>query len=275
MTSSIAEQLDAAVAPIRARTSVRPRVGLVLGSGLGSVVSAVSEPVRVPYQEIPNFPTATVQGHAGELIVGTMADVPVAVLSGRVHLYEGYSAAQAVFPVRVLGHLGVDAVIVTNASGGIRADFRPEDVMVIRDHINLTGTNPLVGPNPQALGVRFPDMSAAYDFELAKIAHRAAASQELWLKDGVYAGVLGPSFETPAEIRMLRTLGADAVGMSTVLEVIALRHMGVRVLGLSCITNAAAGLSASALSHEEVGVVAQAIQSRLVPLIVQTVRLMG
>ncbi|MEL7370138.1 MAG: purine-nucleoside phosphorylase, partial [Myxococcota bacterium] len=227
------------------------------------------------YQEIPNFPTATVSGHAGELVLGHMGGVAVAVLSGRVHLYEGYTAAQAVFPVRVLGHLGVESVVVTNASGGIRADFRPEDVMVIRDHINLTGTNPLVGPNPEALGVRFPDMSAPYDFELAKVAHRAAASQGLSLKDGVYAGVLGPSFETPAEIRMLRTMGADAVGMSTVLEVIALRHMGVRVLGLSCITNAAAGLSATSLSHEEVGVVARAIQSRLVPLITETVRLMA
>ncbi len=271
MTESLSTALDAAVAAVRARTALVPDVGLILGSGLGALVDAIEIDARIPYPDIPGFVGSTVSGHAGELIVGRLAGTPVVVMSGRVHLYEGYGIEQVVFPVRVLARLGAPTVVVTNAAGGIHPDHRPEDIMVIRDHINLTGQNPLVGRNDDSLGLRFPDMSEAYDRELADLAHRVAAEAGLSLRDGVYAGLLGPSYETPAEIRMLRTLGADAVGMSTVNEVIALRHMGVRVLGLSCITNLAAGISTAPLSHEEVYAVAQAIRSRLIQLVTKVV----
>ncbi len=259
--------LDEAVAFIRAVDGSVPTVGVILGSGLGPFVDALEVEHRIPYPTIPHFPTSTVTGHAGALVLGRLGSIPVAVLSGRVHLYEGYSASQVAFPARVLGRLGVGAVVLTNASGGIHPDFRARDIMVIRDQLNLTGRNPLVGPNIDGLGPRFPDMTSAFDPDLAVLAHRVAADHGLVLREGVYAGVLGPSYETPAEIRMLRTLGADAVGMSTVYEVIALRHMSVPILGLSCITNLAAGLSATPLSHDEVKAEALGMQARLTRLV--------
>ena len=268
---SISAQLDEAVAHLQSRSAMKPAVGIVLGSGLGTLVDAVTVDARVPFSEIPHFPQSTVEGHAGELVVGSLAGVPVAVMAGRVHAYEGYAPDQVVFPVRVLVRLGAKVVIITNASGGVNPNFKPRDLMVIRDQLNLTGRNPLVGPNDPALGVRFPDMTTAFDPELASIVHDVATAQGLTLRDGVYAGLLGPSFETPAEIRMLQTLGADAVGMSTVYEVIAARHMGARVLGVSCITNAAAGLSAVPLSHEDVKEVGAAIRTDFTRLITDTV----
>lgn len=270
--ATLVARLDGAVEAIRARADRAPRVGIVLGSGLGGLVDAVDVDAKISYPEIPGFAASTVAGHAGALAVGRLGGTPVAVMAGRVHLYEGYPIDDVVFPIRVLVRLGAEIIVVTNASGGIHPDFRTHDFMVIRDHLNLTGRNPLVGPNVDALGPRFPDMTAPYDTALAELAHEVARRQGIVLRDGVYAGVLGPSFETPAEIRMLRTLGADAVGMSTVNEVIAVRHMGARVLGLSCITNLASGLSESPLSHEDVSTAARQVGSRFTALVTETVQ---
>lgn len=244
--------LDEAVAAIRERTAVQPTVGVVLGSGLGPFADEVEDPVAIPYGEIPGWPPSTAVGHAGTLVVGTFAGVPVAVLKGRAHLYEGLPAAKVVFGIRVLGRLGVRSLVLTNAAGGMDASMEPGRLVVISDHLNLQGTSPLVGPNDDALGPRFPDMSDAYDPEYRRIAREAAEQLGLPLGEGVYAGWLGPAFETPAEIRMLRTLGADLVGMSTVAEVLAARHMGIRCLALSCVTNAAAGVLAEPIDHERV-----------------------
>lgn len=260
-------RLDAARAAVRSRTSIQPRVGIVLGSGLGGLVDQVQVDARVAYDDIPHFRTSTVTGHAGELIVGRLAGANVAVLSGRLHLYEGYSPADVVFPVRLMVRLGAEVVVVTNAAGGIHPDFKVRDVMVMTDQINLTGQNPLVGPNDDTLGPRFVDMTAAFDPELRARTEAVARELGFTLRRGVYAGLLGPSYETPAEIRMLRTLGADAVGMSTVHEVIAARHLGARVVGLSCITNAAAGLSEGPLDHDDVKAVAGLVGAELVRLV--------
>jgi purine-nucleoside phosphorylase len=234
-----------------------PEVGVVLGSGLGVFADRLSQPVRIDYQDIPHFPPVAVPGHAGRLHLGKVGDTRVACLAGRVHLYEGHSAERAVFAVRLLAALGCRAVMLTNAAGAIRAGLGPGDLMLVTDHINLTGQNPLVGPN-RGLGPRCPDMSHAYDPELRAAAQRAASLVGVQLHEGVYAAMLGPSYETAAEIRMLRTFGADAVGMSTALEVIALRHAGVRVAATSLITNLAAGLSEAPLDHAEVARVAGA-----------------
>ena len=270
------DAIDEAVAAIRDRCAIEPRVGIVLGSGLGGLVASVDVEATIPYRDLPHFPISTVTGHAGAFILGRLGPTPVALMSGRVHLYEGYPAHQVVFPVRVLAKVldssGPRTVVVTNAAGGINADFRPRDVMVIRDHLNLTGQNPLVGLNPAALGPRFPDMTEAYSSELVAKVHGIAEQQGFQLREGVYAGLLGPSYETPAEIRMLKTLGADAVGMSTVLEVVALRHMGVRVLGLSCITNLAAGMAGAPLSHDDVKTEALEMQARVTRLVAETVQ---
>ncbi|MCL6575745.1 purine-nucleoside phosphorylase [Kyrpidia sp.] len=241
----VAERLEQGLAE-------KPRVAVILGSGLGGVADRLEAKRVVPYEEIPEFPVSTVVGHAGRLVFGRLGGVPTAVMQGRFHLYEGYTPEQVAFPVRVLRTLGAEILIVTNASGGVNIGFRPGDLMLIRDHLNLTGKNPLVGPNDDELGPRFPDMSAAYDRELLGLARQVGREFNLPLQEGVYAGLLGPTFETPAEIRMLRVLGADAVGMSTVTEVIAARHVGMRVLGISCITNMAAGILDQPLSHEEV-----------------------
>jgi len=236
---------------VQDRGGERPLVGVVLGSGLGAWSATVGGRASIPYSDIPGFPVPKVQGHGGELVVGRVRGVPIACLSGRVHLYEGHAPGSVVFGVRVLAELGCRAVLVTNAAGGIREDLSPGSLLLVSDHVNLTGTSPLIGPGEPGLP-RFPDMSAAYDPTLRDLARATATAEGITLHEGVYAGLLGPSYETPAEIRMLRTLGADAVGMSTVLEVIALRHRGVRVGAVSVITNLAAGLSARPLDHAEV-----------------------
>ncbi len=237
---------------IYARAGIAPHVGIILGSGLGGVVDSLRHAKRIPYRSIPNFPPSTVLGHAGELHLGYWEEVPVAILAGRMHLYEGYTPAQVVLPTRVLALAGVKTLLITCAAGGIAPQATPGALMVFSDHLNFQGMNPLVGPQDERLGQRFIDMSQAYDPELRRAARRAAKQLRIRCFEGVYAGLLGPSFETPAEIRALQRLGADAVGMSTVPEVIAARQMGVRVMAVASITNRAAGLSRQPLSHEEV-----------------------
>lgn len=236
---------------VRARLAETPAVGIILGSGLGGIAQTIERPVRIPFREVPGFPSATVVGHAGELIAGQLEGKPVVALSGRFHMYEGHDAALAGFPVRVLHALGIRTLIVSNAAGGVRPSFTPGTVMLLRDHVNLMFRNPLVGPVEQG-DVRFPDMSEPYDAGLRAIAHEVAKSQRLTLEEGVYFGLLGPTYETKAEVQMLGRLGADAVGMSTVPEVIVARALGLRVLGFSCITNLACGLAAAPITHQEV-----------------------
>jgi purine-nucleoside phosphorylase len=234
------------------RTSLRPRIGLVLGSGLGAFADSLTDATRIPYSEIPVFPRSTAIGHAGRLVIGNSDAVPVAVMQGRVHLYEGYSPQQVVFPMRVFGRMGIRSVILTNAAGGINVNYQQGALVLIRDHINLQGANPLAGPNDDRFGPRFPDMTHAYAKEYRAIARDEAARSLMMLHEGVYAALLGPNYETPAEIKYLRTIGADLVGMSTAFEVIAARHMGIKVLAISCVTNMAAGILDQALSHQEV-----------------------
>jgi purine-nucleoside phosphorylase len=245
-------ELDDAVAAIRVQSDVRPRVGVVLGSGLGGFAEAVDDAVELPYAEIPGWPVSTAVGHAGTLVLGELAGVPVAVMRGRAHLYEGVAAARVVFGVRVLGRLGIESLVLTNACGAIDPAVATGTLVAVSDHLNLQGTSPLVGPNDETLGPRFPDMSDAYDPAYRALAREAAQRLGIPLGEGVYAAWLGPAFETPAEIRMLRTLGADLVGMSTVPEVLAARHMGIRCLALSCVTNAAAGVLPEPIDHERV-----------------------
>ena len=245
------ERVRLAAAFVAERVSALPRVGVVLGSGLGAFAEQLSSLSRIPYSEIPDMPRSSVVGHAGNLCAGTLAGVPLVCLQGRAHVYEGNSPARSAFGVRVLAELGCQSVLLTNAAGGIHPSFAPGDLMLITDHLNLMGNSPLFGPN-YGSGPRFPDLSQAYDLELQSAARHAALTAGVTLREGVYAAMLGPSYETPAEIRMLRALGADAVGMSTVPEVIALRHLGVRVGAMSCITNLAAGLSQGLLDHAEV-----------------------
>jgi purine-nucleoside phosphorylase len=235
----------------------KPVVGVVLGSGLGAFAESIEARSVVPYADIPHMPRSSVEGHAGNLVFGGVAETAIACLEGRVHAYEGHSPERVVYGVRLLAALGCRAVILTNAAGGIREGLAPGDPMLIVDHLNLSGQNPLVGPNLDQLGPRFPDLTRAYDERMTAAARLAARAESIELKEGVYAGMLGPSYETPAEIRMLRALGADAVGMSTVAEVIALRHLGVRVGAMSLITNLAAGLSGALLDHAEVQEVAR------------------
>src|SRR5688572_18217289 len=246
------KQIQETVAAIRARHKERPALGLILGSGLGPYADTFEQRTVIPFEDLPHFPRSTVLGHSGNLVLGRAEGVPVAAMQGRVHFYEGYSMHEVVYPVRVLGALGIRRLIVTNAAGGVNLGFRPGDLMLITDHINLMGANPLVGPNIRELGDRFPDMSDPYNFALRERALKAAQESRIGLREGVYLGLSGPSYETPAEIRMFRMLGADAVGMSTVPEVIAANHMGIRVLGISCITNMAAGILPQKLTHQEV-----------------------
>jgi len=249
---------QAAAGAIRERAEIAPRVGIILGSGLGGFASQVENAVAIAYAEIPYFPQSTVAGHSGKLVLGTIGGVPVAVMQGRVHAYEGYAMDQVTFPTRVLGLLGVRTLIVTNAAGGIRADIAQGSLVAISDQINLTGTNAALGPNEPRFacvsggGERFFDMTVAYSPRLRRLAQDEAARQEISLSEGVYIAVLGPSYETPAEIRAFRTLGADLVGMSTVHEVIVARHMGIEVLGISLVTNMAAGLGGETIQHEDV-----------------------
>jgi len=231
---------------------LRPRIGLVLGSGLGGFADSLTDATRVPYANIPAFPRSTAIGHAGQLVIGKAGTVAVAAMQGRVHLYEGYTAQEVAFPMRVFGRMGISAVILTNAAGGINLNYSQGALVLIRDHINLQGANPLVGANDDRFGVRFPDMTQAYARPYRAIAKEEAAKLGMTLHEGVYAALLGPSYETPAEIEYLRRIGADLVGMSTVFEVIAARHMGIKVLAISCVTNMAAGILDQPLSHQEV-----------------------
>jgi len=234
------------------QTELRPRIGLVLGSGLGAFADGLAEATRVPYTQIPWFPRSTAVGHAGQMVIGKAENIAVAAMQGRVHLYEGYSAKEVTFPMRVFGRMGVRAVVLTNAAGGINREYKQGALVVVRDHINLQGQNPLVGPNDDRLGPRFPDMTRAYWKAYRETALHAARGLDIPVYEGVYAGLLGPSYETPAEIRYLRTIGADVVGMSTVAESIVATHMGIRVLAISCVTNMAAGILDQPINHEEV-----------------------
>ncbi len=261
-----------AVASLRARSRFSPEVGIILGSGLGALADAAVEGVGVPYREIPHFPVPTAEGHPGRLVLGNLEGRHVAVMQGRCHLYEGFTPGEVTFPVRVLAGLGVRILIVTNAAGGLNPRFRRGDPMVIADHINFSGTNPLVGPNDDTLGPRFPDMSRAYDPALVALAERAAGEEDIQVHTGVYVGVLGPSYEAPAELRMLAQWGADAVGMSTVLEVIVARHAGVRVLGLAAITNVAGVGQPEPVTHAEVLAAARDLEPRFLRLVRRIVR---
>ncbi len=246
------DRASAAANVVLSRTPLRPVIGVVLGSGLGAFADALSDSVAIPYSQIPHFPQSTAIGHAGRLVIGRVAGVAVAAMQGRVHLYEGYSPGEVAFPIRVFGRMGIQSLILTNAAGGINENYGQGALVLIRDHINLQGCNPLVGPNEDRFGPRFPDMSFAYSKKLRQIAREEGGKLGIAQHEGVYAGLPGPSYETPAEIRYLRTIGADLVGMSTVAEVIAARHMGMEVLAISCVTNMAAGILDQVLSHSEV-----------------------
>lgn len=261
------ERVQGAADFIRERVGAAPQLGLILGSGLGGFGERLSDAAVIPYRDIPGFPATGVVGHAGRLVVGEVAGVRVVTMQGRVHGYEGYAPWQVGFPARVLCSLGIEALIVTNAAGGIGEGLVPGDLMRITDHLDLSGMNPLVGPNDERLGPRFPDMTRAYEPALAERLIASAAAADVELKSGVYTSVRGPSFETPAEIRMIRALGGDAVGMSTVPEVVIAAHMGVPLAGISCITNAAATAGGPPLSHEEVGQMAGQMEARFTALL--------
>jgi purine-nucleoside phosphorylase len=249
---TIYQKIRDAVATIEARSSIKPEIGVILGSGLGSVIEQVTDAVTISYTDIPHFHATAIEGHAGCMVIGKFQGVPAVLLSGRFHVYEGYPMEDVVFPTRTVCGLGIQTLILTNAAGGVNTRFRPGDLMIIEDHLNLMGDNPLKGPNLSQLGPRFPDLTEAYSKAYVEAFKESAKEIGIDIHSGVYAGLLGPTYETPAEIRMYRTLGADAVGMSTVPETIAANHLGVRVAGVSCITNLAAGLSPQKLSHQEV-----------------------
>lgn len=268
-------EIQTAAEFIRSRIKQAPTMALILGSGLGVLADQIIDPVRIPYEEIPHFPVSTVEGHAGRLVVGMLQGVCVVAMQGRFHFYEGYPMQKITFPVRVLAELGARRLIVTNAAGGANEEFTPGDLMLITDHINLMHDNPLIGPNDKESGPRFPDMSRAYSRELGALASQIASEQGFELKKGVYVGFSGPTYETPAEVKMARILGGDAVGMSTVPEVIVARHMGVEVLGISCITNMAAGILDQPLSHTEVIETTERVRKSFLAFIQEIVRRMG
>jgi purine-nucleoside phosphorylase len=265
--SGSANLIDDTVFAIRKRVTETPRVGVVLGSGLGAFADTLEGLVKIPYGELPHMPKSAVLGHPGNLCFGSCRGVQVVCMQGRVHLYEGHAVSTAVHGVRTMARLGVDCVLLTNAAGGLEAGWSAGDLMLVEDHLNLTGKNPLCGPNDDTLGTRFPDMTDAYDPELKQMLREVAAEAQIPIRSGVYAMLLGPSYETPAEIKMLRTLGAQAIGMSTAIEVIALRHMGVKTGALSCITNLAAGISPTKLDHKEVEETARRRRPELVTLL--------
>jgi purine-nucleoside phosphorylase len=252
---------------IRKKTKLRPKIALVLGSGLGAFADEFAAVTRIPYAKIPHFPRSTAIGHAGQLVIGKVDGIEVAGMQGRVHLYEGYSPQDVAFPIRVFSRLGIKAVILTNAAGGIKKEFIQGRLVVISDHINLQGANPLSGPNADKFGPRFPDMTNAYDKKFRELTLAAGRRLNIDLGEGVYAALAGPSYETPAEIRYLRSIGADLVGMSTVPEVIAARHAGLRALGISCVTNAAAGVLDQPLDHNEVLETAERVKSQFIGLL--------
>lgn len=259
--------IDEAAAYIRSTTSITPEIGLILGSGLGVLGEQLEDAVTIHYADIPHFPVSTVEGHAGELVIGRLQGRNVVLMRGRFHMYEGYEPERTAFPVRVMKALGVRMLLVTNAAGGVNMSYKPGNLMLISDHLNMTGRNPLIGPNDNALGARFPDMSEAYSRRLRAIAKETAEELGFSVQEGVYVGLLGPNYETPAEIRMFRTLGADAVGMSTVSEVIVARHSGIEVLGISCISNMAAGILDQPLSHQEVMETTELVKEQFLSLV--------
>jgi purine-nucleoside phosphorylase len=258
---------DVAAKFILAKTKLRPRIGVVLGSGLGGFANEIGGATRIEYRNIPNFPRSTAIGHAGRMVIGKVTDVPVAVMQGRVHMYEGYSPQEVIFPMRVMARMGIRAVLLTNAAGGINTSFSQGCLVVLSDHINLQGTNPLIGPNDERFGERFPDMTQVYykPYQAAALEEGKRLGTEI--AQGVYAALTGPSYETPAEIRYLRTIGADLIGMSTVPEVIAAAHMGIRVLGISCVTNMAAGILDQPITTEEVMETGERVKADFVALL--------
>jgi len=258
---------ESSAAFLLSRTSLRPQIGLVLGSGLGAFADELTDAARIPYSQIPSFPRSTAVGHAGQMVIGKCGNIPVAAMQGRVHLYEGYSAQEVTFPTRVLGRMGIRALILTNAAGGINLQYKQGALVLISDHINLQGHNPLTGANDERFGPRFPDMTQAYWKPYRQLVLAAARKAGKEVTEGVYAAVLGPSYETPAEIRYLRTIGADLVGMSTISETIAARHMGIKVLAISCVTNMAAGILDQPLNHEEVLETGRRVQGDFVGLL--------
>lgn len=269
---SLLEKIDEAKRFIQPKLKSTPRIGLVLGSGLGVLGDEVEDAVKVPFGEIPNFPVSTVSGHAGQLVIGQLAGQEVIVMQGRFHFYEGWSLEEVTFPIRVMKALGVEIVFVTNAAGGIDPSWSAGDLMLIQDHINLTGRNPLVGPNEAELGPRFPDMSNAYNRELRSLAKGVADQLGIPLREGVYVGVSGPSYETPAEIKMFRMVGGHAVGMSTVPEVIVANHSGLKVIGITCISNMAAGILDQPLSHDEVMETTEKAKAHFIKLVKSIVK---
>jgi purine-nucleoside phosphorylase len=260
-------QAEAAAKFILRKTELRPKIALVLGSGLGAFADEFANAVKIPYAKIPHFPRSTAIGHAGQLVLGTVDGVPVVGMQGRVHLYEGYSAKQVAFPMRVFSRMGVQAVILTNAAGGINLSYCEGALVALRDHINLQGANPLMGPNDDRFGPRFPDMTRAYDPDFRRFVAEEGKKLRLNLHEGVYLALTGPNYETPAEIHALRALGADLVGMSTVPEVLAARHSGVRVLGISCVTNMAAGITGKTLTAEEVFETGDRVKNQFIALL--------
>jgi purine-nucleoside phosphorylase len=258
---------DVAAKYIFSKTKLRPRIGVVLGSGLGGFANEIAGAARIEYRNIPNFPRSTAIGHAGRMVIGKVTDVPVAVMQGRVHMYEGYSPQEVIFPMRVMARMGIRAVLLTNAAGGINTGFSQGCLVVLRDHINLQGTNPLIGPNDERFGERFPDMTQVYWKPYQAAAFEEGKRLGMEIAQGVYAALTGPSYETPAEIRYLRTIGADLIGMSTVPEVIAAAHMGIRVLGISCVTNMAAGILDQPITTEEVMETGERVKADFVALL--------
>lgn len=271
----VLEKIQAAANYIKEKSTTTPKIGLILGSGLGVLADEIENPIVISYDKIPGFPVSTVEGHKGQLVIGTLNGVNVVAMQGRFHFYEGYSMDKVTFPVRVMKAIGTEKLIVTNAAGGIEPTLEPGNLMLITDHINNFGTNPLIGPNEKDLGVRFPDMSQAYSHSLRTVAHSVADDLELDLKEGVYVGNTGPSYETPAEVKMLRTLGGDAVGMSTVPEVIVARHINLEVLGISCISNMAAGILDQPLSHDEVIETTERVKNNFLSFVKEIVKRLG
>jgi purine-nucleoside phosphorylase len=271
MNMMVQEKLQDSVAYIRGRSVIRPKLGLVLGSGLGAFVKEIKLEVKIPFDEIPHFAGTDIEGHQGVLHLGTVRDLPIAVLQGRVHYYEGYTMEQAVFPIRTLAMLGIDTLMLTNAAGGLNKDMRPGDFMILNDHINLMGANPLMGPNLKNLGPRFPDMTEAYDKVLVQKMQEIMTAKNIRHHTGVYCAVSGPTYETPAEVRYLQIIGGNAVGMSTVPEAIAANHLGLRVGAVSCITNLASGISKHKLSHDEVTETAKAVETQFCSFLVDLI----
>jgi len=271
-SSSLYERAEKAARMIRARANAEVSVAIVLGSGLGAFADDLTHAVAIPYEEIPGFARSTVEGHAGKLVIGKAGDMAVAVMQGRFHFYEGYSLEEVTFPIRVLNLLGVRTLVLTNAAGALNVEFVPGSLMVISDHINLLGANPLTGPNDDRFGPRFPDLTLVYAAELQNMVIEEAHAMGMEMRRGIYAALSGPSYETPAEIHMVRTLGADAVGMSTVPEAIVARHMDMRVIGISCITNLAAGVSNRPIDHSQVMAIGERVRGQFTELLRRVVK---